>query len=87
MDRGLNENHISYHIRIKIIAFMWCYDVGEYVRRNIRVINVKKHGRKAKSIFRYGLDIVIEFLLRDRNDYGIPIPTFLSISNPLDARC
>ncbi len=70
-----------------MIAFVWCYDVGEYVHRNIREIKVKIHGRKSKSIFRYGLDIVTEFLLRDRNDYVIPIPAFLSIANPLAVRC
>ena len=48
-----------------MIAFMWCYNVGEYAHRNIREIKVKKHGRKAKNISRYGLDIVIEILLRD----------------------
>ena len=68
---------------IVMIAFVWCYDVGEYVHRNIREITVKTHGRKAKSIFRYGLDIVTEFLIRDRNDYNIPIPAFLSTYNPL----
>lgn len=68
---------------IVMIAFVWCYDVGEYVHRNIREITVKTHGRKAKSIFRYGLDIVTEFLIRNRNDYNIPIPAFLSTPNPL----
>ena len=56
-----------------MIAFVWCYDVGEYVHRNIKEITVKTHGRKAKSIFRYGLDIVTEFLVRARYDHGIPI--------------
>ncbi len=56
---------------------------GEYVHRNIKEIIVKTHGHKAKSIFRYGLDIVTEFLVRERNDRGIPILTFLSFDNPL----
>lgn len=66
-----------------MIAFVWCYDVGEYVHRNIKEITVKTHGRKAKSIFLYGLDIVTEFLVRARNDHGIPIPAFLSTHNQL----
>lgn len=77
---------ISKLLLLVMIALVWCYDVGEYVQHNIREIKVKKHGRKAKSIFRYGLDIVTDFLLRDRNDYGISIPAFLSISNPLIVR-
>lgn len=86
---NIEDTHLTDLQRIEkllllvMIAFVWCYDVGEYVHRNIREITVKTHGRKAKSIFRYGLDIVTEFLIRDRNDYNIPIPAFLSISNPL----
>ena len=86
---NIEDTHLTDLQRIEkllllvMIAFVWCYDVGEYVHRNIREITVKTHGRKAKSIFRYGLDIVTEFLIRDRNDYKIPIPAFLSTSNPL----
>lgn len=29
------------------------------------------------------LDIVTEFLIRDRNDHGIPLPAFLPSDNPL----
>ena len=54
-----------------MIAFVWCYDVGEYVHRNIKEITVKTHGR------------VTEFLVRARYDHGIPIPAFLSIYNQL----
>ena len=44
---------------------------------------ILKHGRKAKSIFRYGLDIVTEFLLRGRNEYKIPIFDFSAIVNQI----
>jgi hypothetical protein len=42
-------------VLLVMIAFVWCYKVGIYLH-NIRPIKVKKHGRKAKSIFGYGLD-------------------------------
>lgn len=64
-----------------MVAFVWCYDVGEFVHRHLKPIRILKNGRKAKSIFRYGLDIVTEFLTRNRNDYGIPILDFLSVEN------
>ena len=67
-----------------MMAFVWCYNVGEFVHRNLKPIKIKKHGRKAVSIFRYGLDIVTEFLLRRRNEFNIPIPFFLCADNPLN---
>ena len=49
----------------------------------VKPIRILKHGRKAKSIFRYGLDIVTEFLLRGRNEYKIPIFNLLAIVNQI----
>ena len=37
-----------------LIAFVWAYKVGIYLD-SIKPIKVKKHGRKAKSFFKYGL--------------------------------
>ena len=47
--------------------------MGEHWVKWLNASGILKHGRKAKSIFRYGLDIVTEFLLRGRNEYKIPI--------------
>jgi hypothetical protein len=57
--------------------------LGEYVHQSIREAEVKKHGHKAKSFYRYSLEIVTEVLHSDRSDYGIPIPVSLSVYNPL----
>lgn len=64
-----------------MMAFVWCYNIEEFVNQNLKSIRILKHGRKAKSIFRYGLDIVTEFLTRGRNDYDVPIFSFLSTDN------
>jgi len=45
------------------IAFAWCYAVGEHLHRNVAPVKVKKHGRMAKSIFRYGLEHIAKTLL------------------------
>jgi len=37
-----------------LIAFVWAYKAGIYLE-SIRPIKIKKHGRKAKSTFKYGL--------------------------------
>ena len=56
---------------IVMMAFVWCYNIGEFVNLHLNPIRILKHGRKAKSIFRYGLDILTEFLVRGRNDFHL----------------
>jgi len=46
-----------------MVAFVWCYKIGIYLHENIRPIEIKKHGRKAESIFKYGLKQVANYLL------------------------
>lgn len=60
-----------------MIAFVWCYKVGIYLH-SIKPINIKKHGRKAKSIFKYGLDFIAQILLNPKNQSDIDIFSFLS---------
>lgn len=50
-------------IFILAIAFCWAYKVGELKARQTPIVT-KKHGRKAKSIFRLGLDLVRSVLFR-----------------------
>ena len=40
------------------IAFCWAHKTGEWRCNNERQIKLKKHGRREKSIFRYGLDLL-----------------------------
>lgn len=84
---NIEDTHLTDIERIEkllllvMMAFVWCYNIGEFVNLNLRSIRILKHGRKAKSIFRYGLDIVTEFLTRGRNDFDIPIFNFLPPEN------
>ena len=83
-DTHLADLHrIGKLLLLVMIAFVWCYNIGELVRLKYNPIRILKHGRKAKSIFRYGLDIVTEFLLRGRNEYKIPIFDFSAIANQI----
>ena len=42
-------------IALLAIAFSWCHATGEWCHSQ-KPIKIKKHGRKAVSIFRLGLD-------------------------------
>ena len=48
---------------IVLIAFAWAYVVGIFVNDSIKPIKILNHGKKAKSLFKYGLDIIASILL------------------------
>ena len=64
-------------ILLVMIAFVWCYKTGIYLHQ-IKPIKIKKHGRKAKSIFKYGLTFLANYFLNTENQKNINIFSFLS---------
>jgi len=63
---------------LTMIAFLWCYKIGDYLDENIQKIKIKKHGRRAVSIFKYGLDCLSKFLLTGVNSLDNNLFYFLS---------
>lgn len=61
-----------------MIAFIWCYKIGIYLHENVKKISIKKHGRKAKSIFKYGLSTIANILSNPGNQFNINVYEFLS---------
>jgi hypothetical protein len=61
-----------------MIAFVWCYKTGIFIHENVKKIKIKKHGRKAKSIFKCGLSYIANVLLNSENKNDIDIFYFLS---------
>lgn len=69
--RGFNfeDTHITDQARIKklvallAIAFTWAHRTGEW-RHEQKPIKIKKHGRPAMSLFRYGLDFLCDSIVR-----------------------
>jgi hypothetical protein len=60
------SDRIHKMVAVLAIAFAWSHRVGEWCFRNIQPITIKKHGRREKSYFRYGLDVLQDsFLSRD----------------------
>lgn len=75
----LNEiQRIEKLVLLIMIAFVWCYKTGIYLHEKVRKIPIKKHGRKAKSIFKYGLSFIANVLANPSNQYDINIFKFLS---------
>ena len=49
-------------VALLAVAFCWCHLTGQWCHAQTP-IKIKKHGRKEKSLFRYGLDFLREVLL------------------------
>lgn len=64
---NIEDTHLTEIDRINklfamvIVAFTWAYKAGIYLN-DIKPIKIKKHGRKAKSIFKYGLGFLSNIL-------------------------
>ncbi|MDP2423169.1 MAG: transposase, partial [Bacteroidales bacterium] len=60
-----------------LVAFVWAYKAGIFLD-SIRPIKVKKHGRKAKSLFKYGLTFLASVLFSNDIDKFKDCCKFLS---------
>jgi len=63
---------------VVMVAFAWAYIVGVFVDENLKPIRILKHGRRAKSFFKYGLEIIAAVLLNPLISIDIEIFKFLS---------
>jgi len=45
------------------LAFTWVYVVGDWLDRSVKGIGCSSHGRRRRSVFRYGLDYLRGLLL------------------------
>lgn len=68
--RGFNleDTHLTDSERLSrlfallTIALCWAYRTGQWLTKQ-KPISIKKHGRKAKSVFRFGFDYLRRILL------------------------
>jgi len=83
--RVLEATHLKDPERLKkliallTLAFCWAHRVGEWVVEQ-HPIKIKKHGRKARSIFRTGFDSLRTLLLNldEKMDEFLDVLRFLS---------
>ena len=83
---NLEDTHVTQMDRIEklvllvMLAFVWCYKIGDYIDTNIKAIRIIKHGSRAISIFKYGLDYLSRILISGINYLKINVYQFLSCS-------
>lgn len=60
------------------IALVWAYLVGDHKDINVQPIRILKHGRKAKSLVKYGLEEIATILQRPTYTPKFDVFKFLS---------
>ncbi|GAB1416426.1 hypothetical protein MASR2M117_18320 [Paludibacter sp.] len=81
---NIEDTHLTDLDRIEkmfslvIIAFTWSYLVGVYLNEFIKPIRLLNNGRRAKSLFKYGLEHIAMVLLNAGFQSDINIFKFLS---------
>jgi hypothetical protein len=66
---NIEDTHLNDITRIEklfslvMMAFAWAYIVGIFIHENLKPIKIKKHGNKAKSFFKCGLQTIATALL------------------------
>lgn len=72
---NLEETHVTQIDRIEklvllvMLAFVWCYKIGDYIDTKIKAIRMTKQGNRAVSIFKYGLDYLSRILISGTNQF------------------
>lgn len=81
---NLEDTHVTHLDRLEklillvMVAFVWCYKIGDYIDTQIKPIAIKKHGNRAVSVFKYGLDYLTRVLISESNYFNINCLKFLS---------
>ncbi len=58
-----DRERIERLVAVLALAFVWAYLLGIWLHEQVKAIKLKRHGRRARSLFRYGLDHLREVLL------------------------
>lgn len=78
-DTHLNQTErLAKLLGIVMLAYTWAYKTGIYLNEKVKPIKVKKHGRRAKSLVKYGLEKIAEVLLNPFSPQKVNVFQFLS---------
>lgn len=67
-------------VAVVCVALVWAYLVGDHKDLSIKKIRILKHGHRAKSIVKYGLEEISDVLIRPLKKPMFDIFQFLSCS-------
>lgn len=70
-------------VAVVCVALVWAYLVGDYKDVYIKRIRILKHGHRAKSIVKYGLEEIADVLNRPMKKQRFDIFQFCHVVNNL----
>ena len=73
-----DRERIARLLALVCIALVWAYLVGEHKDLNVKPIRILKHGRRAKSLVKYGLEEISNVLFRQSYTPKFDVFKFLS---------
>ncbi len=76
-------DRIARLVAMVCMALVWAYLVGEHKDINIKPIRILKHGRKAKSLVKYGLEEISTILMRPTYTQNSMFSNFCHVLNVL----
>jgi len=80
---NIEDTHLTDLIRIEklfsivMVAFAWAYVVGVFAN-DIKPVRIMKNGRRAKSLFKYGLEFIAAIMYNPMKNIDMDIFKFLS---------
>jgi len=66
-------------ILIVMIAFVWCYKLGDFIDANYKKIKIKKHGNREISVFKHGLEYLSRVIGTNINVFNINVYDFIVV--------
>jgi hypothetical protein len=81
---NIEDTHLTDLCRVEklfsivTVAFAWAYVVGVFASEKVKPIKILKHGKRAKSLFKYGLELIATALLNPITIPEIDVFKFLS---------
>jgi hypothetical protein len=66
-------------VALVFIVFVWRNKVGVYIDQNENKVKIKKHGYRAKSLFKQGLEYISNILLNPQKQSKLMFSNFCHV--------
>jgi hypothetical protein len=75
----IHSDRLEKLILVVMIAFVWCYKLGDFIDANFKKIKIKKHGNREISVFKHGLDYLSRVVISNVNVFNINVYDFIVV--------
>jgi transposase len=75
----IHSDRLEKLILVVMMAFVWCYKIGDFIDANFKKIKIKKHGNREISVFKYGLEYLSRVVISNVNVFNINVYGFFVV--------